>query len=293
MEKLNNKKSTNKISKIFRTNGIFDIMPVNRWWEKTALDLDKHDEEDIEDKQEDKDSANESEDEEKKDLIIGNGKNVKKFESLEHNGVLFPQAYQAHGVKIKYKDEPIELTSNVEEIATFWAMVLDNELSQKEIARKNFFKEFKISFFAIDEAHCISEWGHDFRPSYLKLREAIEFLGMPPIAALTATATRRERRCLAPCSGPAHSKHAASRRRWTVPPAASPADFRCVTGARTQRGRAAGPSPAPAEPSPCRRRPASGARASFVALSVPAASLEERDIPGLQRGCVRNLFVGL
>lgn len=145
MEKLNNKKSTNnKISKIFRTNGIFDIMPVNRWWEKTNLDLDKHDEEDIEDKQEDKDSANESEGEEKKDLEIGNAKNIKKFESLEHNGVLFPQAYQAHGVKIKYKDEPIELTSNVEEIATFWAMVLDNELSQKEIARKNFFKEFKL-----------------------------------------------------------------------------------------------------------------------------------------------------
>jgi len=45
------------------------------------------------------------------------------------------------------------------------------------------------SLFAIDEAHCISEWGHDFRPSYMKLRGAVERLGSPPIAALTATAT--------------------------------------------------------------------------------------------------------
>ncbi len=47
----------------------------------------------------------------------------------------------------------------------------------------------RVSMFAIDEAHCISEWGHDFRPSYLKLRAAIEHLGRPQIVALTATAT--------------------------------------------------------------------------------------------------------
>lgn len=50
-------------------------------------------------------------------------------------------------------------------------------------------KNIKISLFAIDEAHCISEWGHDFRPSYLRLRSAIELLGKPPVLALTATAT--------------------------------------------------------------------------------------------------------
>lgn len=49
--------------------------------------------------------------------------------------------------------------------------------------------EVRISLFAVDEAHCISEWGHDFRPSYLKLREAAAELGRPPIIALTATAT--------------------------------------------------------------------------------------------------------
>ena len=50
-------------------------------------------------------------------------------------------------------------------------------------------KDIKVSFFAIDEAHCISQWGHDFRPSYLRLKNAIERVGNPPVAALTATAT--------------------------------------------------------------------------------------------------------
>ncbi len=50
-------------------------------------------------------------------------------------------------------------------------------------------KPVKVSLFAVDEAHCISQWGHDFRPDYLRLREAAEALGRPQIIALTATAT--------------------------------------------------------------------------------------------------------
>ncbi|PWU06058.1 MAG: recombinase RecQ, partial [Verrucomicrobia bacterium] len=50
-------------------------------------------------------------------------------------------------------------------------------------------KRVKVSLFAIDEAHCISQWGHDFRPDYLWLGAAIENVGRPPIIALTATAT--------------------------------------------------------------------------------------------------------
>jgi len=52
-----------------------------------------------------------------------------------------------------------------------------------------FLREIKISFFAIDEAHCISEWGHDFRPEYRRLRPIIDAIGKVPIIALTATAT--------------------------------------------------------------------------------------------------------
>ena len=50
-------------------------------------------------------------------------------------------------------------------------------------------KEIKVSFYAIDEAHCISEWGHDFRPEYRRIRSFIDTIGRAPIIALTATAT--------------------------------------------------------------------------------------------------------
>lgn len=52
-----------------------------------------------------------------------------------------------------------------------------------------FLKTIKISFYAIDEAHCISEWGHDFRPEYRRIRPIINEIGARPVIALTATAT--------------------------------------------------------------------------------------------------------
>jgi ATP-dependent DNA helicase RecQ len=52
-----------------------------------------------------------------------------------------------------------------------------------------FLKNVKVSFYAIDEAHCISEWGHDFRPEYRRIRPLIDTIGRSPIIALTATAT--------------------------------------------------------------------------------------------------------
>ena len=53
--------------------------------------------------------------------------------------------------------------------------------------------ETKVRLFAVDEAHCISHWGHDFRPDYLKLKQAVEALGRPQVIALTATATPQVR----------------------------------------------------------------------------------------------------
>ena len=55
----------------------------------------------------------------------------------------------------------------------------------------DFLKGVKISFYAIDEAHCISEWGHDFRPEYRRIRPIVSEIGKAPIIALTATATAK------------------------------------------------------------------------------------------------------
>lgn len=57
----------------------------------------------------------------------------------------------------------------------------------------SFFQSFKISFYAVDEAHCISEWGHDFRPDYRNIRPTINRIGSAPVIALTATATDKVR----------------------------------------------------------------------------------------------------
>jgi len=57
----------------------------------------------------------------------------------------------------------------------------------------DFLKQVKISFYAVDEAHCISEWGHDFRPEYRRIRPIVNEIGIAPVIALTATATDKVR----------------------------------------------------------------------------------------------------
>ena len=57
----------------------------------------------------------------------------------------------------------------------------------------DFLSTVKISFYAVDEAHCISEWGHDFRPEYRRIRPVVDSIGRAPIIALTATATDKVR----------------------------------------------------------------------------------------------------
>lgn len=69
--------------------------------------------------------------------------------------------------------------------------VAPESLSKREYVE--FLKTINISFYAVDEAHCISEWGHDFRPEYRNIRMVVDEIGRAPIIALTATATDKVR----------------------------------------------------------------------------------------------------
>ncbi|MBC7865034.1 MAG: RecQ family ATP-dependent DNA helicase, partial [Bacteroidia bacterium] len=85
------------------------------------------------------------------------------------------------------KAEILQVKSDVTSGKTKLLYVAPESLTKEDNVK--FFTDFKISFFAIDEAHCISEWGHDFRPEYRRLRPIIDKIGKVPIIALTATAT--------------------------------------------------------------------------------------------------------
>lgn len=85
------------------------------------------------------------------------------------------------------KTEAKQVKKDVQDGHTKLLYVAPESLTKEENVA--FLKSFKISFFAIDEAHCISEWGHDFRPEYRRLRSIIEAIDRVPIIALTATAT--------------------------------------------------------------------------------------------------------
>ena len=63
--------------------------------------------------------------------------------------------------------------------------------SLTKLENVDFLQQVKISFYAVDEAHCISEWGHDFRPEYRRIRSIINTIGQAPVIALTATATEK------------------------------------------------------------------------------------------------------
>jgi ATP-dependent DNA helicase RecQ len=85
------------------------------------------------------------------------------------------------------KAEIIKVKQELTEGKTKILYVAPESLAKE--ANVEFFKNINISFIAIDEAHCISEWGHDFRPEYRRIRELIDQIGRVPIIALTATAT--------------------------------------------------------------------------------------------------------
>lgn len=85
------------------------------------------------------------------------------------------------------KSETKTVMTDIKDGVTKMLYVAPESLTKEEYI--DFFKSVKISFFAIDEAHCISEWGHDFRPEYRNLKAIINKIGDAPIIALTATAT--------------------------------------------------------------------------------------------------------
>ena len=89
------------------------------------------------------------------------------------------------------KAEKILVKQSVVDGETKLLYVAPESLTKEE--NIEFLQSVKISFYAIDEAHCISEWGHDFRPEYRRIRPVIEELGRAPIMALTATATPKVR----------------------------------------------------------------------------------------------------
>ncbi|MCF6181327.1 ATP-dependent DNA helicase RecQ [Lutibacter sp.] len=87
------------------------------------------------------------------------------------------------------KTEVKKVMSDIENGVTKLLYVAPESLIKEEYA--NFLKKQKISFVAIDEAHCISEWGHDFRPEYRNLKHIIKEIDDVPIIGLTATATEK------------------------------------------------------------------------------------------------------
>lgn len=84
-----------------------------------------------------------------------------------------------------------QVTDDVRQGKTKLLYVAPESLNKEENIQ--LLREIKISFYAVDEAHCISEWGHDFRPEYRNIRPTIERIGKAPIIALTATATDKVR----------------------------------------------------------------------------------------------------
>ena len=87
------------------------------------------------------------------------------------------------------RNEAIQVKKDIRDGVTKILYVAPESLTKKE--NVEFLSDIQISFFAIDEAHCISEWGHDFRPEYRRLRTIFDEIKRVPMIALTATATEK------------------------------------------------------------------------------------------------------
>ena len=132
--------------------------------------------------------------------------------------------------------------------------------------------EARPSLFVVDEAHCISSWGHDFRPDYLRLHTAIERLGRPTVLALTATASPPVREEIVEPAAAARPGAGRARLR-----PAEPLASRCRRSATTTSGarpsccgRWARPSPGSSTPPPARARSATPRRSAELGIDAAA-----------------------
>ncbi len=111
------------------------------------------------------------------------------------------QKDQADAIEAQHTGEAIvvnssrkasEVEANLERAArggVEYIFLAPEQLRKQETIER--LKQAGVSLFVVDEAHCVSAWGHDFRPEYLRLNQAIEALGHPRVLALTATASSR------------------------------------------------------------------------------------------------------
>src|SRR5919112_80976 len=102
-------------------------------------------------------------------------------------------ALHARGLPATFVNSSIDFEEQKERVRRLRRGELKLVYVAPERFRSNHFVEAlqsaNVTLFAVDEAHCVSTWGHDFRPDFLRLRHAIEQLGRPQVVALTATAT--------------------------------------------------------------------------------------------------------